>query len=116
MGSNGLAKAKRVSTAHARHDLVPVRGVRSGNHLEASQKLPQPNAYNNVGQKSEKWREMVEDALRDCPCKADLAYVESLLARLKVERFRTEEDTLVKMRAAKAERRSAMNKRLLRGT
>lgn len=115
MRSDGLAKTKRVSTAHARHDLVPVRGVRSANHLEA-QKISKPNAYQHVGLKSERWREMIGNALRDCPCKADLAYVEDFIAHLKVEKFRSEEDTVFKMRLAKAERRSAMNKRLLRGT
>ena len=63
---------------------------------------------------SEKWRQKAEQLLQTCPSREDLTYIQQFLDRLEFEKFHTDSQALLKMRASKAQRAEQAGKRRMR--
>ena len=106
MINKSLQKPRRASGGS---ELVPLRVSRAPAGRRSSSQ-----EYSGVGEGSERWRTSAERLLRECPSRADLAYIEQLIARLKAEKFEQDSDTISAIKAAQAERTAALAKRRMR--
>ena len=81
---------------------------------ETAGKSPDDGERYRVKEFSEKWRQKAEQLLQTCPSREDLTYIQQFLDRLEFEKFHTDSQALLKMRASKAQRAEQAGKRRMR--